>query len=129
MRSYRATPIDKPIDSGEFVEGWYSEGWSKASGYSDIGSYIRWLDKEKCYHEVQVHKSTVGQQVGLTDKNGLTEVYEGDIIGVDGLIKGNRHESPNLLQEKTNFVVPAITSKAWEKAYKKAMVRGCKHTK
>ena len=66
---------------------------------------------------------------GLKDKNGLTEVYEGDIIGVDGLIKGNQHESPNLLQEKTNFVVPAITSKAWEKAYKKAMVRGCKHAK
>jgi len=32
----------------------------------------------------------VMQFTGLRDKNGLTQLYEGDIIGSDGLLKGNQ---------------------------------------
>lgn len=45
-----------------------------------------------------VNPETVGQFTGLLDKNGVTEVYEGDIINGDGLVKGNGN---NILDEST----------------------------
>ncbi len=70
----------------------------------------------------------VMQFTGLKDKKkDLTELYEGDIIGVDGLLKGNQYENPNLLQEKTNLLIPSITSKDWQAANRQAMERGCRH--
>jgi len=41
------------------------------------------------------------QYTGLKDKNSLSYIYEGDIIGVDGLIRGNKYENPELLQDTT----------------------------
>ena len=62
---------------------------------------------------------------GLKDKNGLTEVYEGDIIGSNGLVKGNRHDDPDLLKDETNLLIEGFGTKAWLTTYQKAVDRGC----
>ena len=65
------------------------------------------------------------QFTGLLDKNGLTEVYECDIISTDGIIKGNIYEMD---KRETDIVVPSITSKEWNSTYKELMDRGLKHS-
>jgi len=63
---------------------------------------------------------------GLNDKNGMQYIYECDIIGVDGLIRGNKYENPELLQDTTNLVIEGFGTKDWWVTYKEAMARGCK---
>jgi len=58
----------------------------------------------------------------------LTDIYEYDIIGLDGLKKGNQYENSDLLKDKSNFLIQGFGTADWEATNKKAMERGCKYS-
>ena len=66
------------------------------------------------------------QSTGLKDKKkDLTKVYEGDIIGGNGLVIGNKYEDADLLKDETNLLIQGFRTKDWLATYQKAMDRGC----
>jgi hypothetical protein len=66
------------------------------------------------------------QFTGLKDKSSATDVFEDDIIGADGLVKGNKYQNENLLQDKANFLITGFGTKDWFATYKEATARGCR---
>lgn len=78
---------------------------------------------------VPIEKLEIMQFTGLRDKNGLTEIYEGDIIDENGLVKGNVYESPQVFREGIDCVVKGMGTAEWRGAESIAMGRGCNYTK
>lgn len=65
------------------------------------------------------------QYTGLKASDEVTDVYEGDILNVTGLVVGNKYESPQILEEGDNCLIEGMGTRAWRGAESIAMGRGC----
>lgn len=100
---------------------WYEKPeWEKdgKSQYVPKGAFV---------HSVYVEKPiaddvyTYEQFTGLLDKNGIAEVYEGDIIDAYGNIKGNIHQMD---KGEVDLVIEGFGTKTWTETEKAGLGRG-----
>ena len=105
----------KRVGNGEWIEGYY---------FRQYGSNEIVTADDEIYH---ITPETVGQYTGLTDKNGLTKIFEYDIIDANGRKVGNYYENSNLLKDGTCFLVAKMGTKEWSRSEQEAIKRGCKY--
>lgn len=115
---FRGKCVEGGIYHERWLEGYYGEDNGKAliSHNTDFGLVGYVCDPD-----------TIGQYTGLTDKNGLTKIFEYDIIDANGRKVGNYYENSNLLKDGTCFLVAKMGTKEWSRSEQEAIKRGCKY--
>ena len=71
--------------------------------------------------EIKFRAYHIEQEKMISIENLLSFSNEGDIISIDGTLKGNIYEND---KEPTDIVIPQLGTKAWADAYKEAVDRG-----
>ncbi len=100
----------------------YHKGWEKDIIAIHENGILRHHGKSgttMCNPETHI----VMQYTGLKDKKDLTDVYEDDIIGANGEIKGNIYQMD---KGPTDLVIQGFGTKDWFKTYNEAILRGCR---
>lgn len=123
----------KRVDNGEWAYGYYAE--SHRSMNSKIKPHKAWIVESFASNggwltpmiRRAIYDETVGQYTGLTDKNGLTKIFEYDIIDANGRKVGNYYENSNLLKDGTCLLVAKMGTKEWSRSEQEAIKRGCKY--
>ena len=64
------------------------------------------------------------QYTGLKDKKTLTDIYECDIIDMEGNIRGNIYESPEVYKSLTTSVVAGMGYEDWENTKQRLVRQG-----
>ena len=115
----------KRVDNGEWV---YGDLIQYESG--EVSIFSKKLSKygyeaTEMYKRDRIIPETVGQYTGLTDKNGFTKIFEGDIIRLDGTIGGNIYEEKEILKDTTNLIIKGVGTSSWATTEQEAIMRGC----
>ena len=114
----------KRADNGEWV---YGSLITERNMFDGNLMTMHIQDIEEPYDDNLIDDETVGQFTGLTDKNGLTKIFEYDIIDANGRKVGNYYENSNLLKDGTCILVAKMGTKEWSRSEQEAVKRGCKY--
>ena len=115
---FRGKIIELCEYQGQWLEGFYAV---------ENGKPFIAIPKENGLNGFFCDPLTVGEYTGLTDKNGLTKIFEHDIIDANGRKVGNCYENSNLLKDGTCFLVARMGTKEWSRSEQEAIKRGCKY--
>jgi len=105
------------FDTDNIVQLWAEESDEIDYENSDIDN--------KGWYERYDKEVVLMQYTGLKDRSGLKEVFEGDILDKEGVIKGNIYEMD---KKETDIIIQDFGGENWCSTYKQAMERGLRHS-
>ena len=96
----------KRVDNNQWTEGFLSFVYT--DGRNSNG--FIYTDKARIYSPVEVrshdvYTATVGQFIGLCDKNGFTKIFEGDIVfaGYGEYYQGQHEHSATMIIDMADY--------------------------
>ncbi len=117
----------KTEKNGNWVQGFYAKQGDIVMIMSDLVVSGDYNPAKISFDFYRVIPETVGQFTGLLDKNGLTYIYEGDIIDTTGLVRGNIHESSQDFRFGIDIIVTEMGTKTWRGTEQRLLGCGCEY--